>query len=598
MNKLGFAIKLASQGASNAIECNKGQWTNKVVDIREYLKLFSGLMGTDNIVTFISFDEGGCFLTQLRAIPGRIGDFLSGWIYIPNTIEVTGDDIMSAYRYVRSILSKSSLNDDIYDIQSFFSKEYPRKGFVVSYNPSTGEEYGVRYCDEFYSLKEILDTDRYQPYYSKYKAIFLLSKDSEISIAKEQIYRFKNLTKETIDKYCIFKAPSPQELCYLGQEVRLVLPDGQEFKSHIVRRKGEQVQLFAVRDGFEPIPIPMPLTTIEKDGQQLHIDFKTLKWMKRITSSMFVVCKNNKEPIDMKNILVLTINGNDVLYGDSLISEEDCRCAIVKVRAEGYDLFEQNLNILNGPCKIVLNRKIRSVQTFIELGNGYQGTMTIESRYLSSNSKESPLKGYVYDELNKILRLSPLFVWKQRLLGFCAALVGVSFLLAVWVVYPLACSLLEKVGFSFNQKNTEQFDYRTVTDEFEKKENTNEDDSISGDESQNAIAYLNGNTNWNKYHLEHFEVTKGLFDALNMYDFEKINSFADNFPECESLQNIKNVMSMHPEKLKNAEKYNRDENVDIIIDEYVQHIKALVQSERKETKKTPSKGNDIKRGGI
>ena len=88
MNKLGFAIKLASQGAGNAIECNKGQWTNKVVDIREYLKLFNGLQGTDNIVTFMSFDEGGCFLTQLRAISGRVGDFLSGWIYIPNTTTV------------------------------------------------------------------------------------------------------------------------------------------------------------------------------------------------------------------------------------------------------------------------------------------------------------------------------------------------------------------------------------------------------------------------------------------------------------------------------------------------------------------------------
>ena len=54
MNKLGFAIKLASQGAGNAIECNKGQWINKVVDIREYLKLFNGLQGTDNIVTFMS----------------------------------------------------------------------------------------------------------------------------------------------------------------------------------------------------------------------------------------------------------------------------------------------------------------------------------------------------------------------------------------------------------------------------------------------------------------------------------------------------------------------------------------------------------------
>ena len=49
-------LLLASQGAGNAIECNKGQWTNKVVDICEYLKLFNGLQGTDNIVTFMSFD--------------------------------------------------------------------------------------------------------------------------------------------------------------------------------------------------------------------------------------------------------------------------------------------------------------------------------------------------------------------------------------------------------------------------------------------------------------------------------------------------------------------------------------------------------------
>ena len=75
MNKLGFAIKLASQGAGNAIECNRGQWISKVVDIREYLKLFNGLQGTDNIVTFMSFDEGGCYLTLLRAISGRMGDF-------------------------------------------------------------------------------------------------------------------------------------------------------------------------------------------------------------------------------------------------------------------------------------------------------------------------------------------------------------------------------------------------------------------------------------------------------------------------------------------------------------------------------------------
>ena len=176
MNKLGFAIKLASQGAGNAIECNKGQWTSKVVDIREYLKFFDGLQGTDNTVTFMSFDEEGCYLTLLRAISGRIGDFLSGWIYIPNTIEATGEDVMNAYNYVRNILSQSNLNDSIEDIEAFFSKEYPMKEFAAQYVPSSGEEFGVRFIDMYYSMKVILDTDRYQPYYSKFKAIFLLDK--------------------------------------------------------------------------------------------------------------------------------------------------------------------------------------------------------------------------------------------------------------------------------------------------------------------------------------------------------------------------------------------------------------------------------------
>ena len=135
MNKLGFVINYASEGVGNAIECNKGQWINKVVDIREYLKLFNGLQGTDNFVTFMSFDEGGCFLTQLRAISGRVGDFLSGWIYIPNTIEASGEDIMSTYYYVRNILSQSSLNGYFSDIESFFSKEYPEKEYTVSYVP-------------------------------------------------------------------------------------------------------------------------------------------------------------------------------------------------------------------------------------------------------------------------------------------------------------------------------------------------------------------------------------------------------------------------------------------------------------------------------
>ena len=222
MNKLGFAIKLASQGAGNAIECNRGQWINKVVDIREYLKLFNGLQGTDNIVTFMSFDEGGCFLTQLRAISGRVGDFLSGWIYIPNTIEASGEDIMNTYNYVRNILFQSNLNDYISDIESFFSKEYPSKEVVAQYIASRGQLYGVRFLGH-YTLKEIVGEHRYQPYYSDYKAVFLLNKKDEVAITNESASNFRDLTDKDIVKTSIVVPPTNASLQALGGGTKIWL---------------------------------------------------------------------------------------------------------------------------------------------------------------------------------------------------------------------------------------------------------------------------------------------------------------------------------------------------------------------------------------
>ena len=429
MNKLGFAIKLASQGAGNAIECNRGQWISKVEDIREYLKLFNGLQGTDNIVTFMSFDEGGCYLTLLRAISGRKGDFLSGWIYIPNTIEATGDDIMNTYNYVRNILSQSNLNDSIEEIKEFFSKEYPKQEYAAQYVPSSGDEFGVRFLDVYYSMKEILDADRYQPYYSNFKAIFLLDKSGEVKIAKEQVARFKDLTKITIEKTCIFKAPSPEEVRLLGRGTKIVFSTKQEFNSPVLTKKGDRIQLFALRDGFEPVVLP-PIT-IQEDGQKCFIDPRTVKWKKRINPSMFTVYNRDHEKIENVRI---SINGTDITMGQEVfLYEEDCRQATVKYSAPDYEPFEHKRNLLlNEFCEITLNRKVKSYQTTIELANGKHAEMILESKYLSSKY-DSPLKGYEFEEEyhgGKVLRMSSWFVWKQRLWGFFSALAVVMLIIA------------------------------------------------------------------------------------------------------------------------------------------------------------------------
>ena len=540
MNKLGFAIKLASQGAGNAIECNKGQWINKVVDIREYLKLFNGLQGTDNIVTFMSFDESGCFLTQLRAISGRVGDFLSGWIYIPNTIEASGEDVMNTYNYVRNILSQSNLNDYISDIESFFSKEYPKKEYAASYVPSSGEEFGVRFNDMYYSMKEILDIDRYQPYYSKYKAIFLLDKDGEVKISKEQVAKFKDLTKLKIDKTCIFKAPSPEEVRLLGRGTKIVFQNNQEFKSPVLTKKGDKVQLYAIRDGFEPVALP--LVMIQEDGQVMSIDPQTVKWLKRIKPSMFVVSNRKHEPIE-KGVRI-SINGTDVTYQEALIAEEDCRQALVKVSASDYETSEQKQNLLNGYCEIVLNRKVKSFQATVELANGSLAEMTIESKYLSS-THESPLKGYDYDQDyhgNSILKMNSWFVWKQRLWGFLGglgvlALIVLSFMIYNWIengcpmpwdekkVQPKEATTTDGTNEQVSQA-TEVNDSATATDT---ETYTLED----------ALKYLDEKAVWTKSEMDKYPDLQGLFEDMNNFNLSRLlNEWSTKLSSSQSFKKV------------------------------------------------------------
>jgi len=525
MNKLGFAIKLASQGVGNAIECNKGQWTSKVVDIREYLKFFDGLQDTDNIVTFMSFDEGGCFLTQLRTISGRMGDFLSGWIYIPNTIEATGDDIMNTYNFVRNILSQSNLNDCIGDIEAFFSKEYPKKEFIAQYLPSSGEEFGVRFIDMYYSMKEILDVDRYQPYYSKFKAIFLLDKNCEVKIANEQVARFKDLTKKIIEKYCIFKAPSPEEVRLLGKGTKIVFKTKQEFISPKLTKKGDTIQLYALRDGFEPFDLPEVI--VQEDVQTYSVDPKAVKWRKRISRSMFIVTNKNNEVIE--GGVQIFINGKNISNQEALIYEEDCYNVNVKITAPGYENFEKKLNLLQNNQTIVMKRKVKSYKNKIVLVNGKLADMTLESKYLPSENI-SPLKGYDYEDdydTPKTLKMSQWFVWKQRLWGFLAALAAVMIIIA----YHAFDVWNDTHRFRFGLPPWEEIPVEQP-DTIEVRTENNDSTSIravkedSDDNSlSEAIKYLDENDVWSKSEMEKYYELKGLFDDMNAFDFSKILNY-------------------------------------------------------------------------
>ena len=557
MNKLGFAIKLASQGAGNAIECNKGQWTNKVVDIREYLKLFNGLQGTDNIVTFMSFDESGCFLTQLRAISGRVGDFLSGWIYIPNTIEASGEDIMNTYNYVRNILFQSNLNDYISDIESFFSKEYPSKEVVAQYIASRGQLYGVRFLGH-YTLKEIVGEHRYQPYYSDYKAVFLLNKKDGVAITNESASNFRNLTDKDIVKTSIVVPPTNASLQALGRGTKIHVADGSDFNQPLLANVGSKVTLFLSRIGFENMKFEV---NVSSERQEIDLANIKITWKKKISASMFTVRNHKREKIE-KGVRI-SVNDKDITFQEILVSEEECRQAIIKVSAPDYEPFEYQRNLLlNEYSEITLTRKVESCLTTIELVNGKHAKMTLESEYLPSNY-DSPLWGYEFEENyhgDKVLRMSSWFVWKQRLWGFLGALAAVMLMVAC-VAFD---AWIDTHHFKFGlppweeDKPAQTYQQNTNNDVEEAEVTETNDQQVN----QKILDYLNQNDQWAKEQLDQDPMTRGLYDMINNYRFSDIMNV--NIENCDKINKIKKIsQKMNDKGFSLSGSYSQDGTITI-----------------------------------
>ena len=559
MNKLGFTITRTNQGVAKLIECNKEDWSSKVVDVRDYLKLFSGLQGTDNSITFISFDEGGCFLNQLRAISGRAGDNLCGWIYIPNTIEITSEEIMDAYDFVEKILSQSNINDSKEKIEEFFSKEYKLKKHIFKYAPSSGEKYGVRYIGR-YSKKEILGKDCYQQYYSGYKAIFLVDPNGDVQPSNKQM--FVDLTKEEIREACIFLPPSEKEL---KGGIKITLKNGSEFNSPILTYKNKEIELSFTREGFEPVKRPV---TILEDGQKLELGSQSIEWKKTVERSMFKFFDQDEHThAEIKEYIRIFINGTELTEQGLSISEKDCKCAKVEINASGYEILKlEKVNLLNDRHKIMLCRKEKSYESSIQLVNGREGRMIIESKYLPSK-EESPLKGY--DKDRGVLKLSSTFIYKQRLFGFLQGLGALLLICACFFIYywidagsPFPFINKEKTSAATEERN----------DSREKDQNEKETSYQLAD----AIKYLDNNTVWDKSVMEKYPDLQGLFEAMNEFRLEELTKDwafklkdSKNFQKvCESAQ--KNLdKNWNPKQGTHQPTYNKPSDGQVNLTNYI-----------------------------
>ena len=394
MKKLGFTIKVTIQGNQTpAISINAGEWMNQVSDVRNIISARNGTgMPQQEMITVVSFTSEGMIINLIREISGRPSDNTAAWIYIPADADINGQAVTNIITTVKRCISKTSIDADTrQQLQEIFSHEYPSLKHHLAYAPSAANGYAYRLTGDYYTLQELLGEDRYQKFYSDYKAIFLI--DANDKEMMTQLQGWVDLSNKKLEKYCSLlphDAAKVKEV--LGNDISLCIDEkGTPFDSEISGFKDEEIILHVLRKGFRSISFHYVFKSLglSLDLNELN---RELVWKRMIGKDLFKVTDaHSKQPLCHCTI---SINGAEIGTHKSLISEADCQNAKVVVVAKGYDKFEKNMNLLHiNTVPIALMREERSYEYTLQLNNGSTAEMELKTREILSEDK-SPLVGY------------------------------------------------------------------------------------------------------------------------------------------------------------------------------------------------------------
>lgn len=568
MNKIGFRIYRFKEGPSVGLTVNEGDWTKKVVDIRDILKLYNS-EDESKFAMFMSFSENGAYITIARSISGRGGDNTAAWIYIPNNLEVTGTEIISIIDVVKEELSASKSN--VERLTQIFNKDY-RTTESADYMPSSSEKIFAKRNVGFYPLKGIIGEKRYQPIYSNYNAILINDMDGMEIVDKN----ITDLSSETMVETLVFCPPVKQDLPS-GVTVHFNTSGYPQFNKPVRVCKSKHINLVFKRTGFDDIPY---IDRVKENDQLCGVP--RYDWKKPIFKGQFKIIAAHDSNVNLTDDATITVNNEELTWHQPIkISEHNALQAKVRISVNGYEPAEEYIDLLHAANSITvkLHRAERAQSWKIELANGHTAVMDLRSKYLSCDRYESPIKGYSRED--GIQRYTNFGVLKQRAIGFLMAVatfvvIFLSVALFEWYdnhnfMWQLGWPPLKVEESSTTQESNHSNDEKNNTSE---QNQANQDRSIS-----RAIAYLDNEVGvWQRDSLIKYPELDGLFEELNSYEFNKILNRYSKLYESKNFKRIYDTIMSNKDK-KFDGNFCSEGDYSITVSNYEKKLKkAIVQT--------------------
>lgn len=525
--KIRFAINLIGTGAGEPWVSGKDDETGKdyetckkgIVDIREWLQ--SWVIPQDKYIKFMTFGQDGTYYVWARYSSTRgCSDSVSKWIYIPKGVKISGKDILDLERKAKDETRTEAL-------EKLFATEFPYKpdaNAISVTNVNGKEKYAVRYYDTEDQLADIIGEKRFQQYYSDYKVIFLIDRQSGIKVREGAV--IDDLTDRTMEERIVVSRPYSDDIekkfglvpeLFLGDEP---LTDDREFPAY----KGQLIDIVAKREGFDNIPCKI-MAGEDKKRCSFESPEKCI-WNKLITKNFFQVDdgENNLDGNIPLEELDIYINGHLIKEEGVTLTEkqgEDCTIEVKdKKKAPRYELFkEEHAYIFLTEGKkfpIHLEKKSNSYAYRIQLSNKEVVKLAINSKKGDFNEK-APFCGYVVDtdpfsmrSKEKMLVLNSFYLLKLIMIGF-----GIGVVVASIVFFTLFYSgMADNTATSPEVANKDS----VVTAPVE----------VDNYSLEAAIRYLDNNKKWNRDSMERYDDLKGLFDAMNEF---RLSTVIDSYSQ-------------------------------------------------------------------
>ena len=575
--KLSLFSQIVKNGEDSDLVFNGGEMRNKLFDVRieGTLKLTSDYK---DCLCLLSLNPLGCMVYLIRPLFSRMGDYRALVVAVPKQVVfAAATDLPAIIRDVSRVLVKG---EDTAVLAKWFEKDYGERDFDWKL-PVATKRYAYRLYgpgSKVKSLDALLGTAMLQEYYGEYEGVYLLDAGSSGIIRPEAM---DNLSDKKIGQAAIVYPPTGSSI---PADCQLMM-GGEEFMRPVLATVGNSVRLRLVREGFVPndfsFKVAQPMCTVVVPGP--------MEWFFKVYEQAFRIVDEEGLPLPAGTSLleVAGITGSNRKEKFYTISESQARNAQITVTSEGFVPQKLSANLMvyskDNPLVIKLERARKKVK--YKIGR----KITFELVRTDEEMLTSPLPDYeVGERKGDVISLHRKgshrkAAGKKTSQGRSQLLDAEDdelddvrdsgFRVSKWSLYKIGAGLVAGLligglagwfsGVSHGENNVrEEIRQAQLLEEKLAKEKA---DSLL---QVQMVNFLDSIPKWKKEEMDSVFEGKmgGLYDALNFYDFVKVQEKGDElslegsrqWQRLDSAINVMNSKKEYAEKLKEITR-NEDE---------------------------------------